>query len=92
MRNQFGQYIAVGDMVGYVTKSGSHFTRKIGRVTGYGERKQWDGSKLEDTVLIDWTWEGNSAIARKITQKGPSPVGVGITRLFKLDTTGLPTG
>lgn len=85
MLNQFGQDIQVGDWVGWASKTGSYTTRKIGRVTGFGERKDWAGRKMEDTADVDWQFDGSSANpARAITVKGKSN-GVGINRLFKLD-------
>lgn len=88
MQNQFGQRIEVGDIVGHVSKTGSYTDRKVGRVVGFGERKDWSGKKVEDTVLVDWLLDG--AYGEEARSMTGLSRGVGITRLLKLDPAGIP--
>lgn len=80
MQNQWGQKIAIGDTVGYASKSGSYTSRKLGVVTGFGERGD------EDVAFVHWRWEGGGKFPMPINEKGS---GVGINRLFHLSTATL---
>ena len=75
MRNSIGQEINVGDRVLHVSRHGSHMNFKVGKVTGFGERKRYyyQQNNPEVTVLIDYE--------RKAY--GPSR-GVGLDKVFKL--------
>jgi hypothetical protein len=86
-KNQWGQEIDVGDVVGYVTKSGSNFTRKIGRVIKFGTRHVWPQDD-EVTVWVHWQWIGgdHDGKARAIDDTGS---GVSINRVFVLDPDSL---
>lgn len=74
MINSIGQEIQQGDRVLTVTRSGSYMDFKVGRVSGFGERKAPGyGRPNEPTVLIDY----------ENRQHGKSR-GVGLDRVFKL--------
>lgn len=72
--NSIGQEINGGDRVLTVSRSGSYMDFKIGRVSGFGERKAPGyGRKTEPTVLIEY----------ENREHGKSR-GVGLDRVFKL--------
>lgn len=90
MLNQFGQHIEVGDWVGWVSKTGSHTDRKVGRVVSFGERKIGWNDRIEATVVVHWLFDGTYGhIAKAVDSVGK---GVGITRLLKLDPAGFSEG
>lgn len=83
MRNQFGQDIKVGDVVGHVTRSGSSLYRKVGEVVAFSERKQRSGTI--PTVKVKWTHD-ESSWSNSVGKISP---GVGVNTVFKLDPASL---
>lgn len=80
MNNQWGQNIEVGDIVGYVNKTGSYTERKIGTVTGFGTRDRGYGV-TETTLHVTWAWEASYGPPEERVIKGT----VGLRRVFRLD-------
>jgi hypothetical protein len=84
VKNQWGQEIDKGDIVGYVNKTGSYTERKLGVVEGFGQRENW-GSNPENTLHVYWLWDGSYGLAQDHPHKGT----VGVSRVFKLDPASL---
>lgn len=82
MKNQWGQDIEVGDIVGYVNKTGSFTERKIGVVEGFAERK---GTIPETTLKVYWVFDGSYGPPADHRHRGT----VGLRRVFKLDPASL---
>lgn len=58
--NQWGQRLLVGGVVAYVSKTGSHTTRKIGTVIALTKTKVSSyPDKYVDAVRVHWAWDGS---------------------------------
>lgn len=86
MFNQWGQEISPGDIVGYVSKTGSHTTRKLGVVLSFGERDRYYMSQPEVVALVDWRVNG-SYNSRVILEESKGRCG--INTLFRLEPSTL---
>jgi hypothetical protein len=85
MKNQWGQEVEVGDYVAYTNRTGSYTERKLGRVLGFGTRRQDYGSNGETTVQVLWVWDGSYGLAEPRLHRGS----VGLRRVVKVDPESL---
>lgn len=85
MKNQWGQDIEVGDYVAYTNRTGSYTERKLGKVLGFGERRQDYLSQRETTVQVLWVWDGSYGLPEPRQHRGS----VGLRRVIKVDPESL---
>jgi hypothetical protein len=82
LKNQFGQSIHVGDWVGYVSKTGSHTTRKVGIVYELAEKKVSSYPvKTTPAVRIEWQLDGSYGEPKKCDDR---PSLVDVNNVFRI--------
>jgi hypothetical protein len=81
LKNQFGQSIHVGDWVGYVSKTGSHTTRKVGIVYELSSKRAGYPSKDMPAVRIEWQLDGSYGEPKKCDDR---PSLVDVNNVFRI--------